>query len=119
MEIIKRYARRNAKTWSLLETQTTIFEYALANKMAKYIRDETNNLDGLNDKTSMIKKADLFGISRKTIGKLFDKLFELGVIRSHNSEWVFNPYLSTDGNKVDKEIVELFNDTFYAKMGTW
>lgn len=115
--------------WELLRTQTTDKEYVLANILSLKAKAFTNSLIPLTYHTPIYVVSDILGVDRRSIKERLDKLFELGVIANFeitdpvnkmestiNGFWVFNPYLSFNGNAISARVLELFNDTNYAKL---
>lgn len=114
------------KAWRLLETQTTDKEFAVANKLAYRAKAFTNSLRPLNDDSTIMEIANELNSDRRTIMKVIDKLFKLGVIGKfevynanveYTKYWIFNPYLSFNGKVIDEGIAKLFSGTTYAKLG--
>jgi len=123
--LIKNFTRMNTKAWNLLETQLNAKELAVAYKLAKMAEAFSNELSPLSSKTSVSMVADHLGENRRTIMKYIDKLFDLGVLgefkvsnrrEKNHKVWVFNPYLSFNGNVIDKGMKKLFQDTYYANV---
>ena len=126
----KTFSKRYVLAWRLLATQTTATEFNAANILSDKARAFTNSLIPLNDETTLVKLSEELKINRNIVGKIIEKLFNLGVIArfqvSNYDEgtqefelakyWVFNPYLSFNGKVIDKGLSELFANTFYAKL---
>ena len=122
-KLMPTYQRTNVKAWQLLETQTTKLEYFVAHQMALMAKAYTNSLIPLNDETTLLELAETVKVDRNVVKKCIDKLFKLGVIgkfevyehnEQHMKYWVFNPYLSFNGNTIKKNVVTLFDGTTYA-----
>lgn len=121
------YQRINIAAWKLLETQTSDIEYLAAHKLALMARAYTNSLIPLNDDTTASELAGTLNVDRRKINLIIDKLFKLGVlgkfeIYEHNEQhmkyWVFNPYLSFNGNTIKKNVITLFDGTTYALVSS-
>lgn len=119
------FTRTNTAAWVLLESQTNDKEYAVATKLAMRAKAYTNSLQPLSPEMTISSLAEDLGANRNTISKIIDKLFKLGVIGKfevyekheiHKKYWLFNPYLSFNGKSINKDLVSLFDGTFYAKM---
>tara|TARA_R110000772_G_scaffold268686_3_gene397509 strand:- start:907 stop:1419 length:513 start_codon:yes stop_codon:yes gene_type:complete len=124
-DLMKTYHRRNTAAWDLLQSQTTDKEYKVADKLAKLARAYTSALEPLNPDSSILEIAEYLKEDRRTISKTIDKLFKLGVIgkfevynanEQHTKYWVFNPYLSFNGNVIKAGVPTLFDETIYAKI---
>lgn len=124
-DLMNTYHRRNTKAWNLLETQTTTKEYQVADKLAKLAKAFTSSLEPLNPDSTISEIAQILNENRRTISKVIDKLFKLGVIgkfevydsnQQHTRYWIFNPYLSFNGNVIKENVPTLFDNTYYAKV---
>lgn len=130
------------KAWDLLETQLSATEIKVAMKLAFMAKPVTNTLRPLNPETTTTELANILGQNRKTIRKIIDKLFSLGVIGMYqvgeiitdddkdfytkaeltkmDSEvrkyWIFNPYLSFNGKYIHNDVPNIFQHTYYAKV---
>ena len=122
---IKKFSKRNEMAWEVLETQTSNLEYAVANKLTRYLKMHTNSLDPLNNDTTLTTLSEEFGVSRKSISGVFDRLFRLGVYgkfelyemnEKYKNYWIFNPYLTSNGKYTKKDVLGLFQNTLYAKI---
>lgn len=121
------FQRTYIKSWNLLRTQTTDKEFKIATLLALKAKPFTNSLEPLNDDATSEFLASQFSVSRNGIKDIFDKLFKLGVygkFELHDNPtnfkkyWIFNPYLSFNGNKIDKSILGLFEDSVYKSVVT-
>ena len=119
-----KFNKRNVMAWKLLETQTTPLEYSIANQLADNLVTHTNSLIPLNDDLTLTALSELFTVSRRSVEKVFDRLFKLGVYGKfevyeekevYKKYWVFNSYLSTNGKYIKKDVEDLFKNTCYAK----
>ena len=119
------YHRRSFRAWELLRTQTTAREYIVADKMANRAKAFTSSLEPLSPESTVTEIADELKEDRRTIKKIIDKLFKLGVIgkfevyndqEEHTKYWVFNTFLSFNGDYIKKSVEDLFADTYYAKV---
>ncbi len=122
-DLMPSYQRRYPKAWELLKTQTSDAEYKCADTLALMAKAYTNSLIPLNDDTTAVQLSEIFHVSRNIVSKYIDKLFKLGVIgkfevydanKIHHKYWVFNPYLSFNGDKIKRDISSLFDETTYA-----
>lgn len=113
------------KAWKLLQTQTSKQEYAVAFKLAIRAKAFTNSLQPLGPELTTVALAEELSEDRRTITKHINKLISLGVlgtfkvVDAYNNRvtyWIFNPYLSFNGNTIDRKIAELFAETYYAKI---
>lgn len=84
-----------------------------------------NNVLPYNDETSISEFARIFGIDRRRMKPILQKLFKLGVygewkIHKHSKgeckSWIFNPYLFFNGTVIDKTILQMFQDTTVYKF---
>ena len=119
------FQRRYPKAWDLLETQTTDKELAVAYKLAKKAQAFTNSLQPLSPDSTITELSEELRVNRNIIGKIIDKLFKLGVIgkfevydrhETHHKYWVFNPFLSFNGNVIKHDLYPLFENTYYARV---
>jgi len=119
------YQRVFTKAWKLLQTQTTDLEFKIAVELGMNARAYTNSLEPLTPETTATKLSDILNVDRKKIGKVFDKLFKLGVIGKfevydrfeiHHNYWIFNPYLSFNGKTIRKDVKTMFDNTYYANL---
>ena len=117
------YKKNFPRAWKLLSTQTSGEEYKLAHELAMRALAFNNALIPFSDDMSYSKMANLLEVSDKTIKKRIDKLFKLGVLgkwevytakEEYKKYWVFNPYLSFNGQYIDKTLLDMFNGTYYA-----
>jgi hypothetical protein len=116
------FQRTYIKAWDLLRTQTTDKEFRIATLLALKAKPFTNSLEPLNDDVTAEYLASEFNTSRNDVKKVFDKLFSLGVYGkfelhetniNYKKYWIFNPFLSFNGSKIDKSILTLFENTTY------
>lgn len=122
------YTKHFSLAWKTLYTQTTKYEYAIAAKMSTKIRMITNSLEPLSDETTLQQLSNEFGVSMGKVKATFEKLFNLGVYGKfevvdweneefrHKRYWVFNPFLSCNGNSIDNRSKGLFSKTLYAQL---
>lgn len=125
------FARTFNMAWQLLESQTTKSELLVAHKLAVRAEAHTSSLIPLGDEMSIKDLAEYLNENRRTIMKIMDKLFSLGVIAKISineikhlkdlnpkikNYWLFNPYLSFNGRAIDKTCENIFRNTYYAKM---
>lgn len=119
------FQRTFIHSWNLLRTQTTDKEFRIATLLALMAKPFTNSLEPINDDTTSSKLAELLSTSRNDIKLVTDKLYELGVFgkfsyhattTNFKNYWIFNPYLTFNGNKIDKSILGLFEDSVYKKV---
>lgn len=119
------FQRRYPKAWDLLETQTTDKELAVAYKLANKAQAYTNSLQPLRPESTITELSEELNVNRNIVGKIVDKLFKLGVIgkfevydrhETHHNYWIFNPYLSFNGNVIKHDLYPLFQNTYYAKV---
>jgi DNA-binding transcriptional MocR family regulator len=99
-------------------------ELKIAVMMASMTEFGTNSLAPLDNNISYELLADKFSISKSTVKKAFDNLFEVGVYASFKychfergpvEEWVFNPFISFRGKLIDSDLKNLFLNTRVAK----
>lgn len=113
------------KAWKLLETQTSKKEFEVAVKLSLMAKAFTNSLEPLSQDSTTRELAEQFKCCATDISKVFKRLFELGVIGKFETGnkfnrieryYVFNPYLSFNGNEIDELIPNLFSETIYANI---
>lgn len=118
------FSRSYSKSWEFLYYKTTDKEYKVAQYLAFKAKAFTNSLEPLSDDSTVREIAEATGISKDKVTQTFARLFELGVygkwevnelIKGRTKYWIFNPYLSFNGKRVDKNIVTLFDKTAIAK----
>lgn len=121
--LMKKFKRMNTAAWDLLETQTTKTEYAVAEKLARFAKAYTSSLAPLNQESTAKELAETLKADRNTIKKIIERLLKLGVIGEfkvydineiHQKYWVFNPFLSFNGNVIKSDVPSLFDKTYYA-----
>lgn len=109
----------------ILLSLLTPMEYRVVSIMKVNSKMNTNSLDPLNDESTSIQIAELFGIHRNHVKKIFSKLSNLGVYASFEvtnqygqriKSWILNPCISFKGRIISKEIIHLFSDTMLSKM---
>lgn len=117
------YHRRSSKAWGVLREQTTPREYIVADKLACMAQAFTSSLEPLSDDLSIRDIAKELNENKDTIKKSIDKLFNLKVLskfnevdleKQHTKYWVFNCFLSFNGDVIVDDIQDLFSDTIYA-----
>lgn len=94
--------------------------------MSSIAEINTNSLRPLTNDTTAVDLAEKFGINRKKVKVIFDKLFKVGVFLQLNyysysedrevTYWVLNPYISWKGKLKDDSIFSHFKDTTIAKL---
>ena len=123
-DLMEQYHRRNTTAWHLLSTQTSSKEYEVAIKLSDMSSAFIGSLEPINDSTSANELANILHADRRTIKSLIDKLFKLGVIgkfevyeagNQYKRYWLFNPYLSFNGDIIKEDVATLFDGTYYAK----
>lgn len=119
------FHRCYTESWKLLKTQTSKEEYYVAYQLALKAKAFSNSLEPLCEESTVKLLSEEFNIGINQVTKIFNKLFELGVYgkfevteidRRYKKYWVFNPYLSFNGVKIEKGISQLFKNTIYAKI---
>jgi hypothetical protein len=107
-------------SWNFLWKVLTPVEYKIAHRLANMSEINTNSLKPLDDTTSKIQLSKEFNIHRNHIGRIFKKLFDLGVYGRfevakphlpHGKYWIVNPYLSFAGKLIHSDVANLFKDT--------
>lgn len=120
-----KFVKHHTGAWSHLALLTTKFEYAVANMMSNHIKMFSNSLQPLSDDTTVSELSKQFGISMGKVKSTFDRLFQLGVYGKfeicekdtvRKKYWIFNPYLSFNGQAIDKGVKDLFSETIFAKL---
>lgn len=119
----KSYKRRFEGGWLYLHKVLSPTQFKVASYMEMKASPFTNSLEPLSDKTSIRELAKEFGVGVNTVKSTFNKLFEVGVYGrfevgdagSKVSYWIFNPFLSFNGDKIDYSIVSLFKNTAIGK----
>lgn len=103
----------------------TPMEYRVVSIMRNRSKMNTNSLEPMNDDSSTKELAFLLNTNRNTIGKIIDKLRDLGVFATFEVTnqyrqtvkcWILNPYISFKGKIVSDEMVRLFDDTIIAAI---
>lgn len=121
----KTFQKNFPRAWQLLETQVTSSEYMVAHKLAMRAKAFNNSLIPFQDSQSYRKMARVLNEDHRTFKKAVDKLFTLGVLgkfevadrnQEYRKYWIFNPYLSFNGQNIEKGILQLFKDTYYASQ---
>jgi len=118
-----KWSRSYNKAWALLAELTNDREFKVAHKLATRANYRDNSLCPLDDDMSCTELGEELGVNRKEVDKIINKLFRLGVIGKwevyqahevHKKYWVFNPYLSFNGNCEETGMRSLFKDTYFA-----
>jgi hypothetical protein len=118
------------KSWALLKKMTTKRQYMVAFELAQMAHAFTNSLRPLNPNSSTRELEEILSVNKSLIKKDIDVLHELGVIGmfsvgelvEHKSlteikeYWIFNPYLSFNGNVILSDLARLFQNTLFAKI---
>jgi len=101
-------------------------EIGIVTYMSSIAEINTNSLKPLTNETSAVILGEKFGIDRKKVKKIFDKLFNWGVYLqltyySYSEDakvtyWVLNPFISWKGNLKDDSIYTHFKDTNLTKL---
>jgi hypothetical protein len=119
------YQRFFTNAWGLLRTQTNDLEYSVAQQLGQRAKAYTNSLEPIKPESTMVYLSTELNIDRRKVFAIVDKLFKLGVIGKfevydrfevHHNYWVFNPYLSFNGRGIKKDVVTLFDRTYYANL---
>jgi len=119
------YQRFFTNAWVLLRTQTNNLEYSVAQQLGQRAKAYTNSLEPIKPESTMVYLSTELNIDRRKVFAIVDKLFKLGVIGKfevydrfdvHHDYWVFNPYLSFNGIGIKKDVVTLFDRTYYANL---
>jgi len=118
------FSRSYSKSWEYLYYKTNDQEFKVAQYLAFKAKAFTNSLEPLSDESTVREIAEATGISIGKVTIVFSRLFTLGVYgkwevselgKGRTKYWIFNPYLSFNGKRVDKNIVTLFENTAIAK----
>lgn len=98
-------------------------EYSVVCIMGVMSSYENNSLVPLNDDVSVSLLCDYFGIERHRLIGILKKLFDLGVYgkfevterdKEYKKYWIFNPYISHKGRRIEKDVANLFSGTEIA-----
>jgi hypothetical protein len=84
----------------------------------------TNSLRPFNDESGVREIADEFGISKSSVGKIFQKLFQFGVylqlkvgeVDGAKEYWVLNPNISWKGRLRQDSLFAHFANTLVTKI---
>jgi len=99
-------------------------EYKVVTMMSLMADPGTNSLKPLDDSTSMRTLEDKFGVDRRRMSMILNKLFSLGVYAKfkiaevdnpYKNYWILNPYISFKGRVIESDIMKLFNNTIIAR----
>ena len=113
------------RSWLYLAKELSGVELKMALMMSCMTEYATNSLAPLDNKTSYDMLSERFKISKGSIGKVLNKLFEVGVYASFKyshyrrgtvEEWVFNPFISFKGKLINSDLKNLFINTKVAKQ---
>ena len=119
-----RWSRTYNKAWALLAELTNDREFKVAHRLAVRANFRDNSLCPLDDEMSCTELGEELGVNRKEVDSIIKKLFRLGVIGKwevyeahevHKKYWVFNPYLSFNGNYEESGMRNLFKNTYFAQ----
>lgn len=111
-------------SWSFLKRVLTPLEFKAAFTLALLARASSNSLEPINDSTSYQSLSETTGVSINKIKPVLKKLYDLGVYggfdvaevgKQYTKYWIFNPYLSFQGQIVRSDIAQLFRNTHCAK----
>lgn len=112
---------------AIISTGVLDYEHlGIISYMSSIAEINTNSLRPLTNDTTAVDLAEKFGINRKKVKVIFDKLFKVGVFLQLNyysysedrevTYWVLNPYISWKGKLKDDSIFSHFKDTTIAKL---
>lgn len=104
----------------------TYEEIGIVSYMSSIAEINTNSLKPLTNETSAVELSERFGIDRRKVKKIFDKLFHWGVYLQITyysyledakvTYWVLNPFISWKGNLKDDSLFTHFYDTNLTKL---
>ena len=91
-------------------------EYRLVSVLKHLTNERNNSLYPIGDKTSLRSLERILvisggGLSRSTIRSAFNKLHDIGAIKSVDGVYVLNPNVSFNSNKIPTHLDLLFSDT--------
>lgn len=110
--------------WVFLQKVLTPIQLKAALYLSLKAAPYSNSLEPLSDETTYKELSELTGIGINQVSKTFKTLFSFGVYAKmrivENSQekeyWVFNPYLSFNGRRIEKGLMDLFKNTDIAKV---
>lgn len=117
------FHRRSSKRWAVLRKIVTPRQYIVADKLASIAGAYDSSLEPLSSDSTVRELAEYLGENKNTIKKDMDRLLELGVVGEFkvgtNSDgvqkyYVFNTFLSFNGDVIQDEVRSLFKDTMFA-----
>ena len=118
------FNKQYSRSWDYLLENLNNIELGIISRMSMMAKMRSNSLAPLNDRTSMSKLGEVFGVDRRIVGRIFDKFLKMGVYAEFKfgdgSEirhyWVLNPFISFNGKTIDKSLVELFSETLFFEL---
>ncbi len=117
----KSFSKVNNKAMEFFIKHLKDDEMMVLVKMINRADYETNVMIPLNDDTSYVSLSKEFGIDKRRIKKILDKLFELGVYSEvhvangiNREYWTLNPFISWKGKLIPRDIECFFNKTKIA-----
>jgi hypothetical protein len=122
---MKSYHRRSNRGWELLRQMVTPRQYIVADKLANMARAFTSSLEPLNPDSTISEVSNVLGVNRNTIKDDIDRLFKVGVIgkfevydknERHTKYWLFNTFLSFNGDVIKEGVEDLFKNTYFAAL---
>lgn len=112
------YKKYNSGVATKLKPYLTCEERSMIPILADMARHGSNSLIPLNDKTTNLELADMFGIDRRKVRACVNKLFEVGVLgkfegKNHDdlykNYWILNPYIYFNGGFAKDYLKDIFH----------
>ena len=120
------FKKRFENSFRFLKKYLTAEEFVVVDTLADRALISNNSLQPFNDSTPMTELAEVFGMSRKHMKIMLDKLLKLGVYgkfetpiknKPYTYYWVFNPCLSFAGSTMKVNVINLFENS-YCQMAS-
>ena len=118
------YHRNFDKAWTLLETLLADDELGVVSKIARRSTYKDSLLTFIpNEELSFNALEKELGTDRRKLKVMFEKFLKLGIVGRFDignkvgvmeSKWIFNPYISFNGEKIHKDIKSLFKNTLFC-----
>lgn len=121
---VEKYHRNFDKAWTLLETLLADDELGVVSKIARRSTYKDSLLTFIpNEELSFNALEKELGTDRRKLKVMFEKFLKLGIVGRFDignkigvmeSKWIFNPYISFNGEKIHKDIKSLFKNTLFC-----
>jgi len=121
----EKFHRTFTKSWILLEQMCSTEEIGIAHKLAIRSSYKDGVIEVINGEISYRALSTELGVDRRKLKPVIEKFINIGVFayvkiangdNTTSEKYLFNPYLSFNGNLIDKNLKSLFKSSIFATI---